>query len=453
MPKKWKAGHPVALAFSAVYLSVSIIWLFLPEHFLLELFTTAQAEFSNIHPVAGLTFFLVTAVLLFFSVDRLLRRRDQTQLPRSESYGTLSVIFDSSPLGIVAADKEGKIVTWNPAAERIFGWSKEEIHGQSLSALVPPELLSTFLSRLEHLKQGAALTGLETKRLRKDGTRVPVRLWMSPARNSRGEIIGTVGTVADLREKKDLELQLQQAQKMEIIGRLAGGVAHDFNNILTGIGGFAALAAEQVEPGSTAGEDLKQISSLVDRATALTRQLLVFSRKQKLEPVDTSLSALLQSWSKVLERLVDSRVTLRFQPTAASTRVRVDPGQIEQVLMNLVINAWDATSEGGEIVIETERIDVNEHNRSEHPDVPDGQYAVLAVKDSGCGIPKEAIDKIFEPFYTTKGQGKGTGLGLSVAYGIVKQHGGFITVRSDVHKGTTFRLYLPQLPGNDRPPA
>ncbi|MBW2093234.1 MAG: response regulator, partial [Deltaproteobacteria bacterium] len=245
------------------------------------------------------------------------------------------------------------------------------------------------------------------------------------------------------REKKKLEEQLQQAQKLESIGRLAGGVAHDFNNMLSVILGYGEIVHQELHPGDPLRKDMEAILKAARSSADLTRQLLAFSRKQTLQPEVLDLNEVVRSIEKMLRRLIGEDIALELSLSKDLSHVKVDPGQIEQVIMNLAVNARDAMPTGGKLLIETSEVELDEAYAQNHADVTPGKYVMLAMTDTGCGMDKEVLLQIFDPFFTTKEKGKGTGLGLSTVYGIVKQSGGNIWVYSEPGQGATFKIYLP----------
>ncbi len=271
------------------------------------------------------------------------------------------------------------------------------------------------------------------------------RIVSTPVRNDQGEVTAAIQMMEDMTDHLSMEDQLRQAQKMEAVGQLAGGVAHDFNNLLTGIGGFVGFARDAVELGSPAYDDLGKVLGLVDRAAALTRQLLAFSRRQMLEPVVLDVNELLSEQVKLLRRLLGEDIDLQFAPAPQLRNVCADPGQIEQIVLNLAVNARDAMPTGGRLIIETADVELSEDYVREHAEATGGPHVMIAMSDTGCGMDAETRQRIFEPFFTTKERGKGTGLGLATVYGIVKQHNGSIQVYSEEGKGTTFRIYVPSV--------
>jgi len=253
------------------------------------------------------------------------------------------------------------------------------------------------------------------------------------------------GIARDVTERKHLEDQLRQSQKLEGIGQLAGGVAHDFNNLLTAINGYTGLALQRLDEGNSVRPYLEEVKKAGDRAATLTRQLLAFGRKQILQPIPLDLNSIVSDINKMLRRLIGEDINLNAKLAADLKRVKADPGQIEQVLVNLVVNARDAMPKGGKLTIETTNAELDREYASTHVGANPGDYVVLAVSDTGTGMTEQVRRQIFEPFFTTKEKGKGTGLGLSTVYGIVKQTGGNIWVYSEPNHGTTFKVYLPAL--------
>jgi signal transduction histidine kinase len=268
---------------------------------------------------------------------------------------------------------------------------------------------------------------------------------IAPVRTPGGEITHFIATKLDVTARKQLEQQLIQAQKMEAVGRLAGGVAHDFNNLLTIINGFAQLLTERISPEDPRRGHLKEILMAGARAASLTRQLLAFSRRQVMEPRVLDLSSVLADIEKMLRHLIGEDVELVTTLRPGLGRVKVDPGQIEQVIMNLAVNARDAMPEGGKLLIETSNVEIDENYAPGHSNMIPGKYVMMAVSDTGCGMNLDTQAHIFEPFFTTKEEGRGTGLGLATVYGIVKQSGGFIWVYSEPERGSTFKIYFPHV--------
>ncbi len=356
----------------------------------------------------------------------------------------LAAIVESSEDAIIGCSLAGLITIWNPGAERLFGYSAAEVIGQltSTNARLPwPEELKA----LKRVRRGEFVPPFETRRRRKDGTEVHVSVSISPIRERDGRITGASLICRDVSERKRLEQQVLQAQKMEAIGQLAGGVAHDFNNLLTVINGYSDLLLNHFPSGDPMRQLLVEIYRAGERAGTLTRQLLAFSRKQVLEPKVLDLNAVVTDTQYLLRRLIGEDIILTFVPSPTAGRVKVDPGQLEQVLMNLAVNARDAMPRGGRITIETKGTTLDENSARRHLMPPAGEYAMLAISDTGCGMDDATKARLFEPFFTTKGPDKGTGLGLATVYGIVKQSGGAIEVHSELGRGTTFHIFLPQV--------
>ena len=369
-------------------------------------------------------------------------RRAEKEMRRSEE--RFRRLFDSNTIGIVVADLSGLVLETNDAYLQMLGYTREELlSGQfRWDTLTPHEHRASDQVAVEQLQATGVAQPWEKELLRKDGSRVPVLIGVAMLGESEGRCIAYI---VDLSSRRQLEEQFRQAQKMEAIGQLAGGVAHDFNNLLTVILGFAELAAAEIETGSRLSEPLEEIRKAGERAAGLTRQLLAFSRRQVLEPRVLDVNELVANLDKMLRRLIGEDIELATVLDPGAGRIRADAGQIEQVIVNLAVNARDAMPGGGKLTIETRNVDLDEVYAREHIAVRPGPYVMLAITDSGVGMSAETKTHMFEPFFTTKEKGKGTGLGLATVYGIVKQSEGNIWVYSELHRGTTFKAYFPRV--------
>ncbi|MBI1897023.1 MAG: PAS domain S-box protein [Acidobacteria bacterium] len=370
------------------------------------------------------------------------RRHAEEQVRQANE--TLRAVIETSPLAIYTLDLQGNVKSWNAAAEHIFGYTAGEVIDQPLPTVFPEDQRA-FRTKLEEAVAGQPLVGMEATRRRKDGSVVEVSVWSAQLRDGAGMVTGVVVVVADNTERKRLEEQFRQVQKMEAVGRLAGGVAHDFNNLLTVIAGYCQMLLDRLDPSDPLHEDMEQVLKAADRATALTKQLLAFSRKQVVQPKVVDLGALVHDMNHMLKRLVGEDIDLQVLVHEPVGKVKVDPGQIEQVIVNLVVNARDAMALGGRVTIELENAEIDREFLSRHLGLESGPYLMLAVSDTGIGIPPEIRAHLFEPFFTTKEKGRGTGLGLSTSYGVVKQSKGEIVVYSEVGRGTTFKVFLPRV--------
>jgi two-component system cell cycle sensor histidine kinase/response regulator CckA len=353
---------------------------------------------------------------------------------------TLRAVIETSPLAIYSLDPSGNVKNWNPAAERILGYSAEEVLNRPL-----PNMYSEngYPLDLNASPGGELLPAYEGPCRRKDGLTAEVSVWNTPLTDASGSATGMLAIVADNTERKKLEEQFRQSQKMEAVGRLAGGVAHDFNNLLTVITGYCQMLLDRLEPSDPLSADMSQVLKAADRATTLTKQLLAFSRQQIVQPKVVDLNTLITDMDHILKRLVGEDIDLHFTPSPSPVKVKVDPGQLEQVVVNLVVNARDAMPRGGRLTIATRHASIGPDAERPHSDLNPGAYAVLSVTDSGSGMDARIKTHLFEPFFTTKEKGRGTGLGLSTSYGIVKQNQGEIVVDSEPGRGSLFRIYLP----------
>jgi len=324
------------------------------------------------------------------------------------------------------------------------GLSAEEAIGKPIEQLTPSPFLRDHASEIvERGAAGESWTG-EFLVQGKSGKSFPALLTTSPVRDGQGTVLGFVRVSIDLTERRNLEEQFRQSQKMDAVGRLAGGIAHDFNNLLTVIRLNTEIIMEGFDPTDPRSEDVKQIRSAAERASSLTRQLLAFSRKQILQPRVLDMNTVVGSVEPMLRRLIGEDITIASSCTARGYVV-ADPGQIEQILVNLVVNARDAMPQGGTISIETQNVELDETYTSEHAPVIPGRYLMLAVGDTGVGMSRDTREHAFDPFFTTKEAGKGTGLGLATVYGIVKQSGGYVWIYSEPGHGTTLKLYFPEV--------
>jgi two-component system cell cycle sensor histidine kinase/response regulator CckA len=350
----------------------------------------------------------------------------------------------------IATRDEGRILEVNDRFGDVFGYSREETIGTTALELGLYANAEERRRMLAELTAKGQVRDMETLARRKGGETFPILLSVSELR--MGELPLILGVTRDLSEQRradaalqSMEDQFRQAQRLEAVGRLAGGVAHDFNNILTAITGYTDLLLDDFRPNDPRRADLEEIRAAAQRAAALTRQLLAFSRKQMLQPRVLDLNEAVQALEKMLRRLIGEDVELVFTPQAGLGAVRADPGQIEQVLLNLAVNARDAMPDGGQLTIETANVELDETYAREHAGVVPGPYVLVAVSDNGHGMDEETRSHIFEPFFTTKEQGKGTGLGLATVHGIVAQSGGHVGVYSTPGRGTTFKIYLPRV--------
>jgi hypothetical protein len=380
--------------------------------------------------------------------------------PRPRSAGSAEAVvghlavLDASPNAIVAVDPAGLITYANPQTERTFGYAASELIGRPVEVLVPERLADA------HTRHRAAFgghaharpmgIGLELAGRRRDGTEFPVEISLSPLATPDGREV--FAQIVDITARKTAEAQLLQAQKLESIGRLAGGIAHDFNNMLFAIRGYAEMLEEDLAPerrdrldADLALSNAAAITDVVERATLLTTQLLAFGRRGHVSPRVIDVNEATVELVPMLRRLIGAQAQLTLALDEETGRVRVDPGQLDQILVNLVVNARDAMPDGGRITIASGNVVFDEPYAQEHFEVQAGSYVMLAVSDTGTGMDRETRAHVFEPFFTTKAPGKGTGLGLATIYGIVRQADGHIWLYSEPGQGTTFKLYLPRV--------
>lgn len=432
MVSAWYGGWKPGLAATSFALTVSAYYSF----------SRGQTPREYHNAIAHLALFFAVALLICWFNAAL--RATQESLHRSES--NFRSLVMNAPYGICRCDALGILQDANPALVAMFGYGNAaELKGQHLGSLYADA--QQWFQTADYFHSRKEFNDLTTECVRKDGAAIVARISGRSIPNGKDggsfEIF-----MEDVTETRTLELQLRQAQKMEAIGRLAGGIAHDFNNLLMVISGYAEFLLERVGPDPRLRGPAQEISNATQRATSLTRQLLAFSRKQMLAPKVLDLNEVVAENLKMLTRMIGEDIDLVMVPGPALGSVRADPGQIDQVIMNLAVNGRDAMPQGGKLTIETANVALDESFARTHTPLAAGDYVMLAISDTGVGMDDETQTRIFEPFFTTKGA-KGTGLGLSTVYGIVKQSGGFIFVDSQPQRGTAFRAYFPRVDGRE----
>ncbi|MBL4686943.1 MAG: PAS domain S-box protein [Nannocystaceae bacterium] len=363
------------------------------------------------------------------------------------SVETLTSLVEASPLAILTLDLDKNVDMWNPAAEKIFGWTRAEIKGKPYP-IVPADRWIEFSQLFDRVMRGEGFTGVEARREGKGGRILDLSISTAPLRDASGKVTGAMALLEDLTAKKNLEQRYRHAQKMEAVGRLAGGVAHDFNNLLTVILGTCDLLMLGAGKDGDLAADLETIRHCGSRAAELTASLLAFSRRQVMQPQVLDLNGLVHRITPILQRLIGDAVHLDLRLDTQIPPVLADAGQVEQILVNLAVNAKDAMPEGGRLTVQTELVAV----RDQDPLKP-GSYVTIEVTDTGPGIPPEILPCVFEPFFTTKGMGQGTGLGLATVYGIAHQSGGTVEVHNASGRGARFRVFLPRAAHNAQVPS
>ncbi len=370
------------------------------------------------------------------------RRRAEEAVRESEQ--RYRELFENAVDAVYTLDLDGRFTSANTAAEALTGYSAEGLAGMNVSDLLVADDLERSLRMLQSKLAGAPRTVYQTELATRDGRRRTVEI-ASRVICRGGRPVGVQGVARDLTERRLLEDQLRQAQKMEAVGLLAGGVAHDFNNLLTVIQGYGEILLSSLGPDDPSCELIGEMTRAGERAAGLTRQLLTFSRQSVLAPRVLDLNAVVLDLEKMLHRVIGEDIDLSTDLQAGLGRVKADQGQIEQVLMNLAVNARDAMPTGGKLTIETRNIELDVTYAGLHGGIRPGPYVFLAVSDDGCGMTPDVRARIYEPFFTTKEKGKGTGLGLATVHGIVQQTGGHIQVYSEPGLGTSFKVYLPRV--------
>jgi two-component system, cell cycle sensor histidine kinase and response regulator CckA len=365
----------------------------------------------------------------------------------TQSQTNLRALIETLPVGIVFSNENGQITDVNAETLRMFGYSREELVGQSIEKLMPERLRSLHQEQRQgytkqpHVRPSGI--GMELVACRKDGSEFPIEISLGPLATAKGLVVAS--TIIDISERKKIERQLRLAQRMEAIGQLAGGIAHDFNNLLAVIIGCADIVSDLLAAGDPVADKVGMIKNAGTSAADLVRQLLAFSRQQMLQPQALDLKEILARTQDTLKRLISEDIQLKLSVEESLGNIKADRGQIEQVLLNLAANARDAMPKGGHLTITARNVDLDDQYKFRHDPVVPGKYVRLTVEDTGCGMDARTQLRIFDPFFTTKELGKGTGLGLATVYGIVKQTGGYIWVYSEVNQGTSFKIYLPRI--------
>jgi PAS domain S-box-containing protein len=377
--------------------------------------------------------------------NRLMSNETESRLHKSE--GMVSALLESAAQGILSIDRTGRIVLVNHRAEEMFGYTREELVGAEMELLIPESKRGKHIQDradyFAHPRSRPMGIGMDLSGRRKDGREFPVEVSLSTIETPEGKF--AIAFISDISQRKLLEEQLIHSQKMEAIGRLAGGVAHDFNNMLTVISGYDRMILDDLPPQDPLRANAEEILRAAERAASLTSQLLAFSRRQIMRPTVLNVNSVVGNTEKMLHRLIGEDIHLELKTSAEVGNIRADPVHIEQAIINLAVNARDAMPRGGRLTLETANVNLDENYARSHLGVQPGEFVMIAVTDTGHGMDANTKSHIFEPFFTTKEMGKGTGLGLATVYGMVKQSGGDIWVYSEIGQGTTFKLYFPRV--------
>ncbi len=383
-------------------------------------------------------------IIGLIGISRDITARKLAEAERARLLAQLQLQIERMPLAYLLSDADFHYTRWNPMAERTFGFSESEVLGRHpFDVIVPPSSRAFVSTIFDDIRRGSMNAHGESENTTRSGKTIVCRWHNTPMFHANGEFAGLMSLAEDVTERKGLEDQYRQAQKMEAIGRLAGGVAHDFNNLLTVIFGYCESLLAMPTVDAAARESIREISQAGERAASLTRQLLGFSRQSMLQPQILDLNEVVTETGKMLRRLIGEDIVFATVLDPRLSRVKVDPGQLDQVLMNLAVNARDSMPNGGTLTVESSNVLLGDEFAALHQDCTPGPHVMLAMSDTGYGMTPEVMARVFEPFFTTKDVGRGTGLGLAMVFGIVKQSGGSIHVYSEPGRGTTFKIYLP----------
>ncbi|MCW5946899.1 MAG: PAS domain S-box protein [Fimbriimonadales bacterium] len=437
--RDWIVSGLYALGFFVV----SATYIVLSDSLLAKI-TSSLPEFMRGQTTKGLAFIGLMSILLWVvlfgfrkSLRKEERRRHAAEQTVYQTLESLRAVVDSSPLAIIGVDLDGNVNLWSYGAERIFGWKSEEAVGYPVP-FIPGDAVESFRSNLERVKRGEAIKNLDLVRVRSDGTPIQIRLSAAPVRSSDGTITSIMAVIEDVTEQNALEARMRQSERLEGIGRLSGGIAHDFNNLLSAIIGYGELALSNLPDGHISREYIQKQEAAANKAANLVSQLLAFARERDGEPEVVDVNQLLNNLQDMLVRVLPENVRLEMRLAEDAPLVKIDPGRLEQVIMNLCVNAGDAMPHGGKLTIATERVVMDE------TDQPSGVCLALTAADTGIGMNEEVISRLFEPFFTTKPAGRGTGLGLPTAHGIVSAAGGDIRAEGKLGEGSKFTVLLPE---------
>ncbi len=359
-----------------------------------------------------------------------------------EATADLATVVDAAPVPIVGTDVKGDIVLWNPAAERLFGWTRDEVMGRPLPG-ISESRKSVILAVQARVHAGERIFAANVRRARKDGTLLDVEVSLAPVFDGGGKVRGIVGVYLDLTERNRINAQLRQSQRMEVVGQLTGGLAHDLNNLLGIVIGNLDLIHDEIGHQHSAAPMVAAAIGACMRGAQLNRSLLAFSRQQDLAPQKVDVAAVLTNMAKLMQRTLGERIKLSVTTADELSPIRVDPAQLESAILNLSVNARDAMPEGGELIIEARNQQIDATYAAQNPEAVPGDYVLVAVSDTGIGMSPDVLARVYEPFFTTKEVGQGSGLGLSMVFGFMKQSGGHVKIYSDEGLGTTVRLYFP----------
>jgi PAS domain S-box-containing protein len=434
------SANRIAWWIGGTYLVLGALWILLSDR-ALEALVRDPAMLIRIGMLKGWAFVLVSAVCMAVLVRRHVRRVEQAEEAQAAALRTYGRLVESSPLAIIVLDEEGIVESWNPAAERLLGWSASEVVGRPYPA-VPDDQQESFRAMRNTVQGGQPVVHLRVERITKSGKRLHVLTSACDITRRHAGKRASVAFLVDVTEKEAIEEQLRQSQKLEAVGRLAGGVAHDFNNLLTIVNSYSALLADDSSLSADARQSANQIADAGRRAASLTKQLLAFSRRQALRVEELDLNDVVRSAVALLERLVGDTIVIATELAPSTLMVRADRHELEQAVMQLVVNAREAMPQGGTVRIETllARLDgVGSRQGAERG----ASCARLVIRDTGAGMDAATKARLFEPFFTTKGRARAAGLGLASVYGSVTQSGGTIDVESSVGSGTTFILNFP----------